>query len=532
MGKKGATLGDRMFYSVTSRQLREDDRELLAQVRRAYFEKGTPQHGRTAAETFGADDTAKYRITRHSMKWELTSGGRTLQRAVPAGEGGYAVLTWDGAGDLREKAGFDRRHIWLRSAFYRGNPKRPELLLEPEGEELNCLRYDDRIGKYRRTRLFPYPREKTDTARIWMDNEAGTPDIEADTSDGRFYYCTKQELAARKAAAARRDNAEAEDVPSWDTTPAVPIQFQFVRNEHVLDEATAPQPNLELESEDGPLLLEVEEPHFLPVLDLEDCIVDTELPDEPAVIEEDVAPVPVVFQPAKVSAAPAPQEELPRIEEKADALHPDKYIKVSETESYLYFGALQDGKRQGQGRTQMQSGHTAYEGGFAGDKRDGFGTYYYKSGRLCYAGNWQQNQRSGLGVSFSARDGSLFVGQWENNTPTGLGTAFDSDGVLSYYGMWLDGRRDGHGTEYFNGKVLYEGAFRNDCYNGQGCLHLSEGGTLTGTFRSGFADGSCEERDAAGKTVRTGVWQHGEFVSGVCYRDGKPAEIVVKKDEN
>lgn len=533
MGKKGATLGDRMFYSVTSRQLREDDRELLAQVRRAYFEKGASQHGQTAAETFGTDDTAKYRITRRSMKWELTSGGRILQRAVPEGEGSYAVLTWDGAGDLRKKTDFDRHHRWLRSAFYRGNPKRPELLLEPDGEELNCLRYDDHINKYRRSRLFAYPMEKTDTARIWMDNQVGTPDIEADTSDGQFYYCTKQEFAVRKTASAHRDSAEAEDVPNWDATPATPIQFQFVRNEHVLDEATAPQPNLELESEDGPLLLEMEEPPLSqPVLSLEDCIIDTEVPDELTVIEEDVAPIPVVFQPAKASIMPAQQPEAPHIAPQPDALYPDKRIQVSDMEYYLYFGPLQDGKRQGRGRTQMENGRTAYEGVFADDKRDGFGTYYYKSGRLCYAGNWQQNQRSGLGASFSARDGSLFVGQWENNTPTGRGAAFDGEGTLSYYGMWLDGRRDGHGTEYFNGKVLYEGSWRNDCYSGQGCLHLSGGGTLTGTFRNGFADGSCEERDANAKTVRTGVWQHGQFVSGVCYRNGKPDEIVVKKDEN
>lgn len=524
-------MGDRIFYSVTSRQLREDDRELLAQVRRAYFETGAPQHGRAAAQTFGANDEARYRMTRRTMKWELTAGGRVLQRAVPVGEEGYAILTWDTAGDLREKADFDRRHHWLRSSFYRGNPKRPELLLEPVGEELSCLRYDDGIGKYRRTRLFAYPMEKTDAARIWMDNEAGTPDIEAETSDGRFYYCTQQELAARQTAASRRDNAEAEDVPGWDATPATPISFQFIRNEHVLDQTTAPQLNLELESEDGPLLLEVEDPLPQPALPaLEDCIIDTETPDEPAVIEEDVAPVPVVFQPvpqAPATPEPAPVPALPC----ADALMPDKRIPVSDTETYLYFGALQDGRRQGRGRTQMPSGYTAYEGGFAGDKRDGFGTYYYKSGKLCYAGYWHQNRRSGIGVSFSARDGSLFVGQWENNIPTGRGAAFDGEGALSYYGMWLDGRRDGYGTEYHDGKVLYDGSWHGDCYHGQGCLHLSGGGTLTGTFRGGFADGSCEERDVQGRIVRTGVWAHGRFVSGVCYRDGKPAEIVVKKDE-
>lgn len=519
-------MGERIYYAVTSRGLREDDRNLLARVRRSYFEEGRPQHGRAVAETFGADDTARYRMSRHGLKWELTSGGLVLQRAVPQ-NGGYAVLTWDEAGDLREKADFDRSHRWQQSAFYRGNPKRPELLLQPQGQNLCALRYNAQAGKYLRTTLLPYPMEKTADARIWMDNEVGTPDVEAVTSDGGFYYCTTAEAAARRAAAQRRLGAEAADEPDWDAAPGEePIHFEFIRNEHTLDEATAPQLSAEHESEEGAL----PEPETLlpPPVVLEDYIVDTETPGEPAVIEEDVQPAPVEFAAPQPAAPAAPAAAAPAALA-ADALHPSRRIVVSDHESYLYFGALQEGKREGQGRTQMQSGHTAYEGGFAGDKREGFGTYYYKSGKLCYAGNWQQNQRTGLGVSFSARDGSLFVGQWEENLPTGRGAAFNNDGTLSYYGMWLDGLRDGVGTEYFGGGVLYEGQWRRDCYHGQGCLHLPDGGTLTGTFREGFAEGACEERAKTGETVRTGVWQHGRFVSGVCYENGKPSDIVVKE---
>ncbi|ARP51012.1 hypothetical protein B6259_09090 [Ruminococcaceae bacterium CPB6] len=516
-------MGERVFYAITSRSLQEDDRRLLAQVRRTYFEEnGAWQQGRVDSDTFGMDDTARYRMTRHSMKWELTAGGQVLQRAVPTENGGYAILTRDEAGDLREKADFDRDHRWVRSSFFHGNPKRPELMLEPEkGDTMLCLRYDDRLHKYRRSYLVACLAEQTDSDRVQMDSEAGAPDILADTSDGMLYYCTPEERNARQAAA----DKHGESGPSeWNAAPEAPIDFQFIRNEHVLDETTAPQLDLEVESEDGPLLLEMAD--AAPPA-LEDCIIDTQVPDEPAVIEEDVVPVPVVFRPpAQPEPAPAaPEPEL------ADSLRPARRIVVSNKEIYLYFGPLRDGRRQGQGRTQMQNGHTAYEGGFSGDKREGFGTYYYKSGHLCYAGNWHQNQRSGLGVSFSARDGSLFVGSWENNTPTGRGAAFNRDGSLSYYGMWLDGLRDGRGIEYYGGSVLYEGQWRQDCYNGHGCLHLSGGGTLTGTFRDGFANGPCEEHAADGKTVRTGVWQNGHFVSGVSYRDGKPAEIVIREDD-
>ena len=138
-----------------------------------------------------------------------------------------------------------------------------------------------------------------------------------------------------------------------------------------------------------------------------------------------------------------------------------KQIVVSAEESYLYFGELENGKRTGRGRTQMQNGFTAYEGGYRDDRRDGFGVYYYKSGRLCYAGQWKQNRREGAGVSFSSRDGSLFAGKWKDNVPTGLGAAFDPEGNLIYTGEWKDGKRHGHGTEYRDGKVLFTGEWEN-----------------------------------------------------------------------
>ena len=47
---------------------------------------------------------------------------------------------------------------------------------------------------------------------------------------------------------------------------------------------------------------------------------------------------------------------------------------------YYYFGSVEDGLREGRGRTAMMDGGTAFEGGYLHDQRDGFGTYYYKSG--------------------------------------------------------------------------------------------------------------------------------------------------------
>jgi antitoxin component YwqK of YwqJK toxin-antitoxin module len=149
-------------------------------------------------------------------------------------------------------------------------------------------------------------------------------------------------------------------------------------------------------------------------------------------------------------------------------LVPAKRIVVSSLESYLYFGRLLNGLRQGRGRTAMADGRTAYEGGYRDDMRDGFGVYYYKSGELCYAGEWRRNLRDGLGVAFGAKDGSVFVGNWENGSATGPGSEFDLSGNLTYTGGWKDGRRHGYGTEYRNGRVWRCGVWRDDVFSTDG----------------------------------------------------------------
>ena len=143
---------------------------------------------------------------------------------------------------------------------------------------------------------------------------------------------------------------------------------------------------------------------------------------------------------------------------------PAKRIVVSSLESYLYFGRLMDGLRQGRGRTAMPDGRTAYEGGYRDDLRDGFGVYYRKSGELCYAGEWKRSLRDGLGVAFGAKDGSIFVGRWKNDVATGPGSEFDLSGCLTYTGGWKDGRRHGYGTEYRGGRVWRSGMWRDDVF--------------------------------------------------------------------
>ncbi len=191
------------------------------------------------------------------------------------------------------------------------------------------------------------------------------------------------------------------------------------------------------------------------------------------IIEEKENPEPAENQngnPERPGTAPTGKAENQKNPEGAQAdaasrgLIPAKRIVVSSMESYLYFGKLINGLREGRGRTQTAGGHTAYEGGYRGDRREGFGVYYYKSGRLCYAGGWKRNLRDGMGVAFGSKDGSIFVGHWKDGVATGRGSEFDMDGNLIYTGGWKNGRRDGRGTEYRAGRVARTGLWRGDVF--------------------------------------------------------------------
>ena len=96
---------------------------------------------------------------------------------------------------------------------------------------------------------------------------------------------------------------------------------------------------------------------------------------------EDPAENPAPNTPAPASGEPQPKESKAAEPGPAgmegplapDAITAAKRIVVSARESYLYFGGIAQGLREGRGRTQMSNGCTAYEGGYRQDKRDGFG---------------------------------------------------------------------------------------------------------------------------------------------------------------
>lgn len=258
-------------------------------------------------------------------------------------------------------------------------------------------------------------------------------------------------------------------------------------------------------------------------------------------------------------------------------------ICVSPEECYYYFGDVEDGLREGRGRTAMMDGHTAFEGDYLHDQRDGFGTYYYKSGKLCYAGDWKENRRNGMGASFKASNGScyagfwdqdspvgpgallskekglvyagyfedgkrngagvsfqpedssLFIGQWRNGVQQLKGTLVDQDGTLLYSGGFVNGKRSGTGTEYDqNGQVRYTGKWAENAWNGEGVWYREDGHVIKGQFHSGAVDGQAVEYSKNGVKLYAGGFENGVYSGKGCryfpgggryegnFLDGKP----------
>lgn len=424
----------------------------------------------------------RYKIGGGEFRWRKVSGKTVVQESFRRPDG-YRLVSRGLSGQILSESAYGKEFGWLRTAYFTAAPGRPDTVLRPTGDGVELLEFDAQTGRYRREELHPCPVRPGTAAQSYVNSAAGgEPRVLARTGGGLFCYCPRAEQEKRLALFRRLEENGGVPDPDWtDAGGEEKLEFSYIRND-----GSVPEPH-------------EEEPEAVPAfaadaarglsgrvsenLDSSDYAVDREIFSvEPPVPRPIPNPVPTP-EPGPLPNPAAPPRPAPakysvaakglggkvihakeldrksaRIEPLfGEGLIPAKRIVVSEEESYLYFGALVGSLRQGQGRTQMENGHTAYEGGYLGDKRDGFGVYYYKSGKLCYAGNWKQNLRDGMGVAFGSSDGSVFIGRWKDGIPTGRGSAFDMEGSLLYTGEWKDGKPHGMGTEYRGGQVVRSG---------------------------------------------------------------------------
>ena len=500
----------------------------LAQLRRQFFENRRPC--RASGEEVAGGQLCRYRggIHRKRLRWVCRGGGLVREEALPV-SGGSALLLRDARGFLYCRVLY-RENQWERSSYFRPGDSRPAVILEPVAGENRILRTDlcPETGKYRRQELLPCPFAPGTAHQSAVNNQVGSaPSVIASTSAGDFCYCPPEEQTLRLQWEGRLMETDLHSLPRFipknpETAEEAPLESP---PELPLDPLPGPAPHGEPEkepAEEAPAA--AIEPNSY-AANHEVFRVDVEPPIHSTryrvAVKRTRGPVQVDsrhLRPSTREEAPAPTAEASQDEDPEDAVPfqgrpAAKRIIVSAEESCLYFGELLDGMRTGRGRTEQESGATAYEGDYKNDQRDGWGACYYRSGEPCYIGGWKENrreglgatfqngthalhvgkwkdgvpgkmatlfdgegnlrfagqlengQRQGVGVSYRADDGALFVGKWKDNRPTGEGTEFDAQGNLVYTGMWKDGKRHGRGTEFdAQGNVVFTGEWRDDCY--------------------------------------------------------------------
>lgn len=250
------------------------------------------------------------------------------------------------------------------------------------------------------------------------------------------------------------------------------------------------------------------------------------IPDNSAILDNSVISEGNVIHLEERAPRPEPVAEKAEEAEPLGDFLPAKSIVISAEESYLYFGSVMEGLRQGRGRTQMPNGWTAYEGDYVDDKRDGYGVYYYKNGKPCYIGGWKENQRHGAGVAFRPQDGSLYVGCWDGGRPVGMGSVFDRKGNLSYAGRFNASGKEGVGITYHaEDGAVFVGKWKGGAPTGEGSAFDGDGNLLyTGAWKDGKRHGFGTEYGQNGAVRFVGTWEEDKKVSGILYENGIPRE--------
>jgi hypothetical protein len=143
-----------------------------------------------------------------------------------------------------------------------------------------------------------------------------------------------------------------------------------------------------------------------------------------------------------------------------------------------------------------------YVGPFHDGRPDGAGTLEINGTTI--KGIWKAGLQSGPVVT----DGpgrNHYEGDSQLLTPVGQGVRTYADGNV-YRGTFVAGRREGQGTlTSEDGRLLYDGGWKNDVFEGQGRVLCGDGGWFEGTLHQG-------RRDGPGKTTGPMGTMEGNFV--------------------
>ena len=158
-----------------------------------------------------------------------------------------------------------------------------------------------------------------------------------------------------------------------------------------------------------------------------------------------------------------------------------KSVQVYEKNGLLsYDGGMKHGMKNGYANWYFPNGVQHYEGYFTEDKMDlGENKLYDESGELVFVGTMKSGKIwNGFGSQFHPNAKLMFEGRIEEGMASGnFVIIYGQDGEITYQGSMKKGNKIGEGTlykSYNENKILYEGGWDKDLYNGQGVIYYDK----------------------------------------------------------
>ena len=146
---------------------------------------------------------------------------------------------------------------------------------------------------------------------------------------------------------------------------------------------------------------------------------------------------------------------------------------------HYYIGEIKNWKMSGKGKQYDAQKNLVYEGDFFDDYFEGFGRYNSFEGsnyRGYYIGEWKADKRQGKGKLYYSNGKLVYDGDWDNNNFEGEGKYIDPYNSSYYIGQFKNGKRHGKG-QFFDksGRLLFKGEFINNLPGDKGILLSNDG---------------------------------------------------------
>ena len=176
----------------------------------------------------------------------------------------------------------------------------------------------------------------------------------------------------------------------------------------------------------------------------------------------------------------------------------------------IYEGEFKNNEFDGKGKRYLDNGKF-YEGEFINGKYHGKGKLFFENGNF-YEGEFINGKSHGKGIIKNKNNETVYEGEFKYGNFEN-GTLYFTNG--KYIGQFIDNKRS-KGKLYKDNKLIYDGEFKNDKYEGNGTLYIDNDYIYVGEFKNNKMEGTGIIYDKNWKEKYKGQFINGELVDKIC----------------